>query len=140
MRGVSLEDILSTLHKPENNTPERIRLISEVQCIELKCWRKSNNSSIRSPRITFQRQNVSINHVSPLLPSILRQRRKTKRATGTPNLGTAGKELRSDQQLPPKTNTPPAQGEAPSMEEGDSSSDDSSVQTKITLKVASGGS
>ncbi|GFW50071.1 hypothetical protein TNCV_2316531 [Trichonephila clavipes] len=37
----ALEDILDTLHKPDNNTPERLRVINEVQWIALKCSRKS---------------------------------------------------------------------------------------------------
>ncbi|GFW35974.1 hypothetical protein TNCV_1928021 [Trichonephila clavipes] len=37
----ALEDILDALHKPDNNTPERLRVINEVQWIALKCSRKS---------------------------------------------------------------------------------------------------
>ncbi|GFT64524.1 hypothetical protein TNCV_705691 [Trichonephila clavipes] len=94
----ALEDILDALHKPDNNTPERLRVINEVQWIALKCSPNPRNSNVRSSRITLKRLSVSI-----------QQRREKKNARSVRSHPTP----------------PPVEGETLSMEE-DISSDDSS--------------
>ncbi|GFV45909.1 hypothetical protein TNCV_2322671 [Trichonephila clavipes] len=102
----ALEDILDALHKPDKNTPERLR-----------------------------RSSVSIKIKSATAASKTAKSRKNKRATGSPTPGKGGKKKCSERSLPPNTPSPPVESETLSMEE-DISSDDSSEETQTTKVVS----
>ncbi|GFS91135.1 hypothetical protein TNCV_2214801 [Trichonephila clavipes] len=114
----ALEDILDTLHKPENNTPERLREFTDY----IKEIERLNTVNV--PTVTAASKTA--------------KRRKNKRATGAPTPGNVGKKKCSECSLPPNTLSPPDEGETLSMEE-DTSSDDSSEETNTTKVVSLAG-
>ncbi|GFT71872.1 hypothetical protein TNCV_2346861 [Trichonephila clavipes] len=101
----ALEDILDALHKPDNNTPERLRVINEVQWIALKCSRKSTKLQCQEFK-DYIKENERLNTVKVLTAtaaSKTAKRRKNKRATGSPTPGNVGKKKCSERSLPPNT-------------------------------------
>ncbi|GFU08620.1 hypothetical protein TNCV_823021 [Trichonephila clavipes] len=89
----ALEDILDALHKPDNNTPERLRVINEVQWIALKCSRKSTKLQCQEFK-DYIKEIERLNTVqvpTATAASKTAKRRKNKRATGSPTPGNVGK-------------------------------------------------
>ncbi|GFU03268.1 hypothetical protein TNCV_2721471 [Trichonephila clavipes] len=132
----ALEDILDALHKPDNNTPERLRVINEVQWIALKCSRKSTKLQCQEFK-DYIKEIERLNTVkvpTATAASKTAKRRKNKRATGSPTPGNVGKKKCSHP-------TPlPLLSKAKRFRwREDISSDDSSEETEMTKDVSPAG-
>ncbi|GFX49993.1 nucleic-acid-binding protein from transposon X-element [Trichonephila clavipes] len=132
----ALEDILDALHKPDNNTPERLRVINEVQWIALKCSRKSTKLQCQEFKdyITEIERLNQVKVPTATAASKTAKSRKNKRATGSPTPGKGGKKKCSERSLPP--NTPSSSRKRNAFDGEDISSDDSSEETETTKIVS----
>ncbi|GFQ76218.1 hypothetical protein TNCT_392241 [Trichonephila clavata] len=111
--------------------------MNEVRWIAYKCSRKSNKLQCQEfkdhiAKLERLNQTRVPTDVSTLKP---KQRRKMKRATGSPSPGGQGKKARSEQSLPPPTSNPP-EGEISSMEESYSSDECSEQATQKDVSPA----
>ncbi|GFT94728.1 nucleic-acid-binding protein from transposon X-element [Trichonephila clavipes] len=135
-----LEEILVTLDDPDMpNTPERLRLVNSVQWTALKCSRKS----IRLQNKEFKdyiRDIERLNRVPTAASPTSQPKRKTaKRQPASPSKQTPlKKQAKSERKLPPTSTSPRhIEGAESSMEEGETSAEESSdeVSTKPVKPV-----
>ncbi|GFX70746.1 nucleic-acid-binding protein from transposon X-element [Trichonephila clavipes] len=124
-----LEEILVTLDDPDMpNTPERLRLVNSVQWTALKCSRKS----IRLQNKEFKdyiRDIERLNRVPTAASPTSQPKRKTaKRQPASPSKQTPSKkQAKLERKLPPTSTSPRhIEGAESSMEEGETSAEESS--------------
>ncbi|GFS80347.1 hypothetical protein TNCV_3447851 [Trichonephila clavipes] len=129
-----LEEILDTLSDADTpNTPERLRLVNLIQRTALKCSRKS----IRLQKKEFKDYIGDIKRLNrmPTAPAPASQpkRQQAKRQTTSRRKDVPSKkQAKLERTLPPNTNSPPRIGDAESsMEEGETSNDESSEEVGI---------
>ncbi|GFY55833.1 hypothetical protein TNIN_26181 [Trichonephila inaurata madagascariensis] len=140
----TLEDIIDTLRKTDGvlEDVQKLRLVNEVQFVALKVSRKSirlQNHEFKEYIEDIKKLNVQKFPTAPS-PSKAKRRSRNKHATVSLTPGTVGKKLRaiepscSGNTTP--TPTPTAHEDSEAME-GDSSSDESSLETKSTKNTTS---
>ncbi|GFX69505.1 RNA-directed DNA polymerase from mobile element jockey [Trichonephila clavipes] len=124
-----LEEILVTLDDPDlPNMPERLRLVNSIQWTALKCSRKS----IRLQNKEFKdyiRDTERLNRVpTAASPASQPKRKPAKRQPASPSKQTPSKkQAKSERKLPPTSTSPRhIKGAESSMEEGETSAEESS--------------
>ncbi|GFS29710.1 hypothetical protein TNIN_145891 [Trichonephila inaurata madagascariensis] len=138
----ALEEIIDTIKKTDGVLDDinKLRLISEVQCLALKASRRSIRLQNREFKdyIELKRLNVNKLPTTPS-PSKAKKSSKQKRSTTSPVPGTSGKKQRAEGRKRSGNTTPPpapAAAEEGSLSEAmdeESSSDESgseSIKTK----------
>ncbi|GFX04417.1 hypothetical protein TNCV_3975631 [Trichonephila clavipes] len=124
-----LEEILVTLDDPDlPNTPERLRLVNSVQWTALKCSRKSirlQNKEFKDYIRDIERHNRVPTAASPTSQP---KRKSAKRQPASPSKQTPSKkQAKSERKLPPTSTSPRhIEGAESSMEEGETSAEESS--------------
>ncbi|GFW30192.1 nucleic-acid-binding protein from transposon X-element [Trichonephila clavipes] len=124
-----LEEILVTLDDPDlPNTPERLRLVNSIQWTALKCSRKSirlQNKEFKDYIRDIERLNRVPTEASPASQL---KRKSAKRQPASPNKQTPSKkQAKSERKLPPTSTSPRhIEGAESSMEEGETSAEESS--------------
>ncbi|GFW38599.1 nucleic-acid-binding protein from transposon X-element [Trichonephila clavipes] len=124
-----LEEILVTLDDPDlPNTPERLRLVNSVQWTALKCSRKSirlQNKEFKDYIRDIERLNCVPTAASPTSQP---KRKTAKRQPASPSKQTPSKkQAKSERKLPPTSTSPRhIEGAESSMEEGETSAEESS--------------
>ncbi|GFY08582.1 hypothetical protein TNCV_810151 [Trichonephila clavipes] len=124
-----LEEILVTLDDPDlPNTPERLRLVNSIQWTALKCSRKSirlQNKEFKDYIRNIERLNRVPTAASPASQL---KRKSAKRQPASPSKQTPSKkQAKSERRLPPTSTSPRhIEGAESSMEEGETSAEESS--------------
>ncbi|GFX27022.1 hypothetical protein TNCV_803221 [Trichonephila clavipes] len=127
-----LDEILFTLEDVDAEaqiTPERLRLVNLVQWAALKCSRRS----IRLQNAEFKKyiREVELSRRSPLqpLPASQQKRPLAKRQPASPQKDVPSKkQAKSERKLPRTSASPRHIEDSSSMEEGESSAEESSVE------------
>ncbi|GFY69438.1 nucleic-acid-binding protein from transposon X-element, partial [Trichonephila inaurata madagascariensis] len=134
----TLEDIIDTLRKTDGalDNVNKLRLMNRVQFVALKVSRKSIRLQNREFKEYIEDIKKLNAHKFPTAPSPSKAKRsRNKRATVSPTPGTVRKKQRSIEPNRSGNSTPPptptAHEESEAME-GESSSDESSAETKNT--------
>ncbi|GFT06637.1 nucleic-acid-binding protein from transposon X-element [Trichonephila clavipes] len=128
-----LDEILITLEDVDAevaNTPERLRLVNLVQCAALKCSRRSirlQNTEFKLYVREMERLNCTPTVGSP---ASQQKRKQAKRQPVSPQKNIPSKkQAKSERKLPPTSTSPRHIGDdASSMEEGESTAEESSEE------------
>ncbi|GFX97572.1 hypothetical protein TNCV_2841321 [Trichonephila clavipes] len=136
-----LDEILYTLEDVDAevaNTPERLRLVNFVQWAALKCSRRS----IRLQNAEFKKyiREVELAKRTPTAasPASQQKRLQAKRQPASPQKDVPSKKQAKSERKLPRTSTSPRHIEdASSMEEGVSSTEESSVEVESAKSAKS---
>ncbi|GFW90424.1 nucleic-acid-binding protein from transposon X-element [Trichonephila clavipes] len=127
-----LDEILFTLEDVDAEaqiTPERLRLVNLVQWAELKCSRRSIR--LQNAELKKYIREVELSRRTPTAASPASQQKRTlaKRQPASPQKDVPSKKQAKSERKLPRTSTSPRHIEdSSSMEEGESSAEESSVE------------